>query len=236
LKRETSVPSKTTGSTKTGNATFNVNPGVLDHFAISAISSSQTAGTAITGVTLTAQDVNNNTVSSFVSTATYSGTAGIKGTSSAFTGGVLSGVSVIPIIAGTGMTFTVTGSSKIGTASFNVNPGPLDHFAISAISSPQTEGTAITGITLTAQDLNNNTVTSFTGTGNSVTYGGTAGITGNSAVFEAGQLTGVSVTPITLGSGRTFTVTNSEKLGTATFDVYNPVPFISNISPNTKCA
>jgi len=225
-----------TGSSKTGTATFNVTPGALDHFAISSISAPQTAGTAITGITLTAQDLNNNTVTSFVSTVAFSGTAGITGNSSAFTGGVLSGVSVTPTIAGTGMTLVVTGSSKTGTTTFNVTPGALDHFAISSISSPQTAGTAITGITLTAQDVNNNTVTSFTGTGNSVTYGGTAGITGNSALFTAGQLTGVSVTPITSGSGRTFTVTNSGKSGSATFDVNNPVPSISNISPNTKCA
>ena len=45
--------------------------------------------------------------------------------------------------------------------------GALDHFDISTISSPQNSGTAITNIILTAQDINNNTVTSFTGT---VTY------------------------------------------------------------------
>ena len=108
------------------------------------------------------------------------------------------------------MTFIVTGCTKTGTATFDVNPGALDHFAISTISSPQTAGTAITGITLTAQDVNNNTVTSFTGT---VTYSGTAGITGTSAAFTAGVLTGVSVTPTVSGSGMTFVVTGSPRRG-----------------------
>ena len=207
-----------TGSTKTGTSTFNVNPAALDHFAISTITSPQVAGTAITGITLTAQDLNNNTVTSFTGTVTYSGTAGITGTSAAFTAGQLTGVSVTPTVAGSGKTFVVTGLTKTGTATFNVNPGALDHFAISTITSPQVAGTAITGITLTAQDVNNNTVTGFTGT---VTYSGTAGITGTSAAFTAGQLTGVSVTPTVAGSGKTFVVTGLTKTGTATFNV-NP--------------
>ena len=94
--------------------------------------------------------------------------------------------------------------------------GDLDHFAITPITSPQTAGTPITGITLTAQDANNVTVTSFTGT---VTYSGTAGITGNSGIFTAGQLTDVSVTPTLVGSGLTFIITGAGKTGTCTFDV-----------------
>ena len=109
--------------------------------------------------------------------------------------------------SGTLVTITATdhaGTGKTGASgTFTVNAGALDHFAISTITSPQVAGTAITGITLTAQDVNNNTVTSFTTT---VAYSGTAGITGTSAAFTSGQLTGVSVTPITAGSGKTFIV------------------------------
>jgi len=206
------------GLTGADSATFIITVGTLDHFAISSISSPQTAGTAITGITLTAQDVGNNTVTSFTSTVGYSGTAGITGTSAAFTSGQLTGVSVTPLTAGSGKTFVVTGSSKTGTATFNVNVGALDHFAISSVASPQTAGTAVTGIALTAQDVGNNTVPSFTGT---VAYSGTAGITGTSAAFASGQLTGVSVTPVTAGSSLTFVVTGSSKTGTATFNV-NP--------------
>ena len=210
------TPALTAGTSNT----FIVNPGALDHFAISAISSPQTAGTAIAGITLTAQDVNNNTVTSYVSPVAYSGTAGITGTSAAFTAGQLTGVSVTPTVAGTNRTFIVTGSTKTGTATITtINPGTLDHFAISAISSPQTAGTAITGITITAQDLNNNTVTSYVST---VAYSGTAGITGISSNFLLGVLSGVSVTPIVAGSNLTFIVTGSSMTGTATIVNINP--------------
>ncbi len=201
--------------------------GALDHFAISPISSPQNAGTPITGITLTAQDAHNNTVTNFSSTVTYGGTAGITGTSAAFTLGQLTGVSVTPMVAGSGMTFTVSASGKTGTSTFNVNPAGLDHFLISPIPSPQTAGIPITGITLTAQDVFNNTLTSF---GSSVTYGGSAGITGTSASFVSGQLTGVSVTPMVAGSGLTFTVSASGKSGTATFNVNKPTPSISGVS------
>jgi PKD repeat protein/photosystem II stability/assembly factor-like uncharacterized protein len=200
-----------------------VNPGALDHFAISAIPSPQTAGTAITGITLMAKDINNNTLTSFTGEVTFSGTAGVTGTSAAFTAGQLTGVSVTPTVAGNGMTFIVTraGTGKTGTSTFNVIPGALHHFVISAIPSPQTAGKAITGVTLTAKDLNNNTVTSFNG---NVTYSGTAGVTGSSPAFTAGQLTGVNVTPRVPGSGMTFVVTSSGRSGSVTFDV-NPYKF-----------
>jgi alpha-galactosidase len=109
--------------------------------------------------------------------------------------------------------FGASYESVIGQGS--TGPGPLDHFAISPIASPQTVGTPITDITLTAQDAANATVTSFTGT---VTFGGTGGFTGTSAAFTAGVLTGVSVTPTTAGSNLTLTVTDgvSGKSGTTT--------------------
>jgi len=83
--------------------------------------------------------------------------------------------------------------------------GPLDHFAISAIASPQTAGVPITGITITAQDAANLPVASFAGT---VIFGGTGGFTGTSASFAAGVLTGISVTPGVAGSNLTFTVSD----------------------------
>ena len=211
-------------SGKIGSSTFDVSPGALDHFAIAGIASPEMAGTAISNITLTAQDANHNTLPSFTGTVAYSGTALITGTSSAFVSGVLANVSVTPTLAGSGLDFMVTDSisGKTGTFTFDVNPGALDHFTISSIASPQTAGTAITGITLTARDANANTLSAgpniFTGT---VAYSGTAGITGTSDSFAAGVLSGVSVTPTVAGSGKTFIVTSSAKTGTATFDV-NP--------------
>ena len=79
----------------------------------------------------------------------------------------------------------------------------LDHFGISAISSPQAAGAPFTITTITAQDADNNTVASFGGT---VTFGGTAGVTGTSAAFSSGVLSGASVMPTVPGSGLTVTV------------------------------
>ncbi len=95
--------------------------------------------------------------------------------------------------------------------------GPIDHFAISPISSPRTVNTLITGITITAQDTANQTIASFNGT---VSFGGTAGVTGTSASFVNGVLSGVSITPSVLGDNRTFTVNDgSGHVGMATFNV-----------------
>jgi autotransporter-associated beta strand protein len=93
-------------------------------------------------------------------------------------------------------------------------PGPVDHFVISAIGSPQIVGTPITSITITAQDSSNATATSFTGT---VTFGGTGGFSGPSATFTAGVLNSVSVTPTVSGSNLTLTVNDgASHTGTAT--------------------
>ena len=114
---------------------------------------------------------------------------------------------------------TITTASFTGSGTLIVTspsgPGPVDHFVISAISSPQTVGTPITGITITAKDASNATVTSFTGT---VTFSGTGGFSGTSESFTLGELTGVSVTPAYAGSGLTLIVTDgvSGKTGTAT--------------------
>ena len=69
--------------------------------------------------------MNNNTATNFVSTVTYGGTAGVTGTSAAFTAGVLSGVSVTPTVAGSSLTVTVNdGSSHTGSATITtVNKG-----------------------------------------------------------------------------------------------------------------
>ncbi|HSP44158.1 MAG TPA: family 16 glycosylhydrolase [Luteolibacter sp.] len=100
-----------------------------------------------------------------------------------------------PLISGTG-TLTVTGIT---------GPGPVASFEISPIASPQTVGTSINGITITAKDASNNTATGFTG---AVTFGGTGGFSGSSASFTAGVLSDVSVTPTAAGNDLTLTVDN----------------------------
>jgi hypothetical protein len=99
------------------------------------------------------------------------------------------------------------------TVNDSIGIGALDHFAISSISTPQTVGTPITGIILTAQDATNNTDTSFSGF---VTFGGTAGITGTSANFTSGVLSGISITPTAAGSNLTLTTTDGTHNGSTT--------------------
>ncbi|HSH17076.1 MAG TPA: autotransporter-associated beta strand repeat-containing protein, partial [Verrucomicrobiae bacterium] len=95
--------------------------GPVDHFAISAIGSTQTVGTPITGITITAQDSSNATATGFTGTVTFGGTGSFSGTSASFTAGVLSNISVTPTVAGSNLTLTVndgaghTGSASIAT-------------------------------------------------------------------------------------------------------------------------
>jgi hypothetical protein len=140
-------------------------PGALDHFAISSISSPQTAGTPITGVTITAQDAHGNTVTTFAGQLTYGGTAGVTGNSGIFASGVLSGASITPIKAGNNLTVTVmdanghTGSTTIAT----INPGPFGHYAVTFSPPPFYAGGTWTTYA-TAEDAYGNTVTSASGT------------------------------------------------------------------------
>ena len=128
---------------------------------------------------------------------------------SALTSGQLAVISVNGSGAGT---YTLDSNGYLISGG---GPGPVDHFIISTIGSPQTVGTPITGITLTAQDASNNTATGFTGT---VGFSGTGGFSGTSASFTAGVLSGVSVTPTVAGSNLTFMVTDgvSGKNGSTT--------------------
>ena len=141
--------------------------GLLEHFAISGISSPRTAGTAITGITITAQDYANGTVTNFTGTVTYGGTAGVTGTSGAFTAGVLNGVSVTPTVAGSGRTLTVAGSGATGTNTFTVNPGAVSAANSTVTASPASvaaDGVATSTISVTLKDSNNNPVPGKTAT------------------------------------------------------------------------
>jgi len=155
-----------TSSTFTGSGTL-----------LSTLTTPGTAG-AKTFTSFTSQAINSGTTGYIFITADIAAAAAVNNT--------------INVSALTTSDFTFTSGSKSGSTTVGgvqtLVAGALDHFAISTIPSPQTAGTAITGITLTAQDANNNTVTGFVST---VTYSGTAGITGTSAAFTSGQLTGL---------------------------------------------
>ncbi|MDQ7064623.1 MAG: hypothetical protein Q9P90_10310 [candidate division KSB1 bacterium] len=209
----------------TSNA-FDVNPGALDHFRVTAQGGgnigTQTAGTAFS-IAITAQDAYNNTVTSFTGSVTLSDATGtISPTTSAnFTNGVLASQSVTITKASSNVTITATASGKSGTSNgFTVSPAALDHFTISAISSPQTAGTAFP-ITITAQDVYNNTVTNFVGTVNISISSGTVTPT-TSGTFSSGVRT-ESINVLTAGTALTLSVDDGAGItGTSNnFDV-NP--------------
>ena len=139
-------------------------------------------------------------------------------------GNNISGVApaTLNLPVGWAATVSISGNNLLLNLTSTGGHGPVDQFTISSIPSTQTVGTPITGITLTAKDAANATVTSFTGT---VTFGGTGGFTGTSASFIDGVLTSVSVTPTVAGSNLTFTVDNGAgKTGSATIATINPAP------------
>src|SRR4029079_4560503 len=113
-------------------------------------------------------------------------------------------------------------------------PGALDHFTISAITSPQTAGQAF-AITVTAFDANNNIDTNFDANGNKVnlTSTGTLVYTNPSPAFTSGVLANQSVSITNTGS---FTITatgtgnNSSITGVSNSFTVNPGPVTAGTS------
>ena len=241
----TITATRTSGGAQTGTSnTFTVSAGVLDHFALS-LASPQTNGVAFTGTnTLTAQDANNNTVTSFDASAnnvTMTALAPLTGTVSGIhgsnvlnqAGDFTSGVANLTAL---GMTYTgnattgtfraTSANSKVGTSgSVTINAGALDHFKVEANGggniATQTAGTPFS-IQVTAQDASNNTVTSFSGAGNTVNITSnrtcSSGCT-TTGTFTNGVLTGYSVTLSQAGTGSTITATRTS--GGAQFGTSN---------------
>ena len=189
-----------------GSATISAN-GKLE-FSISTPAASHNPLDIVAGKTLTF---------SGASTLTIISSGGMApGTYTLITGGNITGLAPATVNMPSGWSATARiSSNNLLLDVFR----PVDHFVVSSIASPQTVGTPITGITITAQDAANQTATSFTGT---VTFGGTAGITGTSANFVAGVLSSVSVTPSVAGTNLTLTVDDgSGHTGTTSFSVQN---------------
>ncbi len=150
---------------------FTVNAGALAKFVFATITSPQTAGTAF-NVTITAEDANGNTVTSFSADGnnvvlTSTGTlAGAPITTPAFTNGVLN--ESVTITNTGSFTITATGNAGHGGGTgtsneFTVNPGPAATLTVAGYPSPVTAG-APNNFTVTAKDSNGNTATGYTGT------------------------------------------------------------------------
>jgi uncharacterized repeat protein (TIGR02543 family) len=114
-------------------------------------------------------------------------------------------------------------------ASFQIgsDAGPVDHFTFSGLPSDLSYGTTVDDIIIIARDTGGKIASTFTG---SVTFGGTAGITGTTANFTNGILANVSITPPLAGNGLTLTVNNGAgQTGSATLNV---APALASIGFN----
>ena len=169
---------------------FNVIHNSLDHFEFDPIATNQTAGNSF-NITITAKDVNDNTISNFNGTASLSDLTGTisPGITGSFNSGSWTG-SVTITKSQTSNRISATSGSKTGTSNyFNVNPYVLDHFRFQSITSPQVAGQSFS-ITITAEDIYNNRVTSFTNAVNLTDDTGTI-FPLTSGNFSTGQWSGL---------------------------------------------
>jgi ELWxxDGT repeat protein len=141
----------------------------VSNFGFATITSPKTLASPFS-ITITARNVSGSTVTGFTGTVNLSG-VGASGAISmtptvttAFSAGVWTG-SITINTATTNIVLTANdGAGRTGTSnSFTVGVGSLHHFAFSNVTSPKTAGTAFS-TTITAQDIANNTVTSFAST------------------------------------------------------------------------
>ena len=139
---------------------FNVVTSAVDYFEISAIPSTQTAGTGFS-VTIRAMDANANVVTGENGTVNLSDESGsVSPSQITFASGVWTGtVTVSRSGAGNHLTVNGLGESSASNAFAVVHAG-LDHFDIASISSPQTAGMGFS-MDLQAKDAYGNIVTSF---------------------------------------------------------------------------
>jgi beta propeller repeat protein len=199
---------------KTGTSnTFTVDAAVLDHIGVTPSPASVQVD-AQQAFTAQGYDQYNNLVSAgpFDWTTTVPGGSmdPLNGSSSTLTAGTT---------VGTGYTVTAAYGGKQGSASVSVTPGPLDHFNVGPISSPQTAGGTFP-ITITAKDIYNNTVTSFNNTVTLSDTTGTISPTSTSGFTNGVKTQNVSITQVATGDIITVSYGDPVKMGTSNaFDI-----------------
>ena len=200
-------------------------------YAITLSAGPYTAGTPATVQTVTAMlGAATDTTYTGSKTITWSGLANSpSGQPPAYP---TSSLNFVNGMASPGSTFTANNAgsntlvatdanatSVMGSTTFTVAAGALDHFAFVA-ASPQTDGVAFTGVnTLTAQDLYDNTITGFNASTNNVTItanspltGTVSGIHGSNVLNQASDFTNGQANLTSLG----MTYTGNANTGTFT--------------------
>lgn len=207
----TSITVSNGGKSGTSN-TFNVNVGGLHHFTINPVGT-QTAGSAF-NIVITAKDASENTVTSFNGTVTLSDNTGTLApvVSGTFANGVRTQSVTITRARSGAVIFVNDGVGHLGTSSsFTVNPGALDHFAVTntadADIAGQTAGSTF-NIKIVALDAFDNIVTSHTGAGSAVSIANTTASISPAASgnFSNGVLATQSVTITRASSADAITV------------------------------
>ncbi len=226
----------------TGNPiTFTLIAGTASALALSGSTTNLASGTTRT-LTATIQDSNGNTVTSSSASVTFSqmaGTGSVTGLgSTAATNGVATRTVTGNVVGSVTITATATGlaAGAVNPITFNVVAGTLDHFKVEASGGgaipAQIAGTPF-NIRITAHDVNNNTVTSFTSTVSLTSNGTLTGSPLTSGAFTGGVLDPQSVTITSTGAAVTITATVSGKTGTsAPFAVDQP-PSITSANSTT---
>ena len=222
-----------TDQSLTGSATTTVSPGTASKFVLTGLGLTSTAGTAVTPLTLTADDADGNTATSYSGTKsiTWSGpTASPNNTaptlpagSVSFTSGVSTTTLSVTFTHAGSQTLTATQGGVTGFATTTVNPGTASKFGLSGVGTTATAGTAVTGLTLTAEDVDGNTVTSYTGS-ESITWSGPTASPNNTApTLPTGTVSfsnGVSTTSLSVtftdAASQTLTATQGSITGSTT--------------------
>jgi hypothetical protein len=216
---------------------FNISAGNVSQFVLGGLAATVTAGTPVTGLTLTAEDANGNLVTDFSNThtITWSGPANSPiGTAPALPVGSVSftnGMSTTPLnvtFADAGsQTLTATDQSLTGSATTTVNPGPLSRYGV-GLAATATAGTPLTGVTLTAEDADGNEITTYGASNQSITWSGPANspnktaptLPAGSVSFSGGKSTTALSVTFTDAGAQTLTATDgSARTGSATTTV-----------------
>ena len=206
------------GLTPGDSAPFTVNPGPIDHFIVSAASSA-TAGSPIS-VTVTAKDIFDNTKTDYAGTVHFTSTDGAAILPGNYTflvadAGVhvfASGVTLKTAGSRTvSVNDTVTTTSTGTSGTITVNPGPIDHFVVSAPAA--TAGSPIS-VTVTAKDIFNNTKSDYTGTIHFTSTDGAAVLPGNYTFVAGDNGVRAFVAAVTLKTAGSQTVSVNDTLAT----------------------
>jgi hypothetical protein len=209
-----------TDAGKTGTATLNVIPGALDHLVLSPATTTVTAGTA-QGYTAAGADSFGNSLGDVTAATTFSIAPNGPGT------GASCNNTAKTCTATLGGAYTITGTDlgKVGTATLNVNSGPLDHLVLSPSTSTISAGTG-QPYTATGADVFGNSL-------GDVTAATTFSIAPNGPGTGASCDNAVKTCTATSAGAYTITGTDAGKTGTATLNVVTAPVFIADSPPTS---